>query len=736
MSQEPKERPHLVTERPPPGTAEPGPPPVSVRDEHPTFAEYVAILSEGRWLVAGAAAAVFLGALAWVVVAAPTYRSDVLIQVEDKKRALGALDELSAAFGEKSPAETEIEIVRSRTLVGTVVDQLGLDVSARPHRFPIVGRALSRLRGEDERIRVDRLEVPADLLDEPLELLAEGSGRYLLVGPRGEALAHGEVGRAASGGEGDRKVELFVSDLRGAPGARFDLVRRRRADVVAGLQRDLLIEEKGKKTGILVVALEGHDPVRTAAILDAIANTYLRQNVERRSAEAEKTLEFLEAQLPALKQNVDAAEAALNAYRLKRGSVDLSLETQAALNRAVEIEKALSELDLQRTELLHRFTESHPVIASLRQKGDRLRLEKAAVEERMKGLPEAESDSARLTRELKVATELYLMLLNRAQELKVVKSGTIGNVRILDTAVVPHRPVRPKKATTLFLGLLLGLAAGVGLAFARRGLTRGVDDPDQVEQRLGVPVYAVIPHSATQVHVSRDIRRRLAHAPLAVESPTDLAVESLRSLRTSLQFALVEARNNVITIGSPSPGVGKSFVAVNLAHVLAETGRRVLLVDADMRRGRLHPYFGMEREPGLSDVLTGLVSIDVALRRTNVENVHFLATGAVPPNPSEMLASQRFQALLDDVASRYDVVVADTPPILAVTDGALVGRLAGVNLLILRIARHPLREIALAAKRLAQNGVVLKGTVFNDVPARSASRGGSHYQYEYRSERA
>jgi tyrosine-protein kinase Etk/Wzc len=436
------------------------------------------------------------------------------------------------------------------------------------------------------------------------------------------------------------------------------------------------------------------------------------------------------------KELLDRSEAELSSYRLAKGSVDLSLETKGALDRAVEIDKALTEMSLQQTELRQRFTESHPSQAALRRKQEKLLAEKAAMERKLKLLPEAELESARLFRDVKTATELYFLLVNKAQELRVVKSGTIGNVRIIDMAVLPWAPVSPKKAPTLALSLLLGLALGVGFAFVRKALDQGVDDPEVVERATGVSVYATVPHSVRQDELVRQYRRdrTLARPVLAAHDKDDLAVEALRSLRTALQFSLLEARSNLLCVGGASPNAGKSFVATNLSWVLADAGKRVVLVDADLRKGRLHHYLGGDRNNGLSDVVAGVLPLEQALRPTQIAQLHFLPTGALPPNPLDLLGSERFRGVLDDLSLRYDLVLLDTPPILAVADGAVIARLAGVNMIVLRAGRHPVREIALAAKRYRQNGVVIHGAIMNDVKleARFSGTYAYHYQYEYK----
>jgi tyrosine-protein kinase Etk/Wzc len=719
----------------------------------PTLVDSVWTLIE-NWRLVGAmtGAALFLG-VAYAFLAPPTFRSDILLQAEDNQKTVPGLDDLQTMFSDKNLADTEIEIIRSRMLVGAVVDQVNLTIVARPRRFPVFGGAVARHYDGDgvaspilglarfawggERIIVTRLEVPEQLLDEKLLLTARDAGRWDLFGPDDELLASGEVGKAVSTPQKKGTVAVFVQALEARPGTTFRVIKRRRADVIDDLQDDLKILEKGKRTGIITVSLKGDDPVRLAAILDSVAQNYQRQNVERKSAEAATRLEFLEQQLPALKKNLDASEAVLNAYQLKNGTVDLSLETQAMLDRASEIEKTITELELSRSELRQRFTENHPALLSVREKSDKLRAERTSMESKMRTLPEQVVTFVRLTRDVKVASELYFTLLNKAEELRVVKAGNIGNVRILDAALLPYEPASPKKVLVLPLSLLLGLAAGVGLAFAKDTMDQALKDPDEIESATGMPIYASIPHSVREQELAKERSAEGVFGALALDDPSDLAMESLRSLRTSLQFALVEAPNNVITVGGSSPSVGKTFVSVNLAHVLANAGKRVLLVDADLRRGKLHRFFGGRRTPGLSECVAGQFSLQDVARKSDQPGLEVVATGKLPPNPSELLGTHAFKSFLAEASRQYDLVLVDVPPVLAVTDGAIIAAQAGVNLLVLRAGRHPTREIVAALKAFANAGVQVSGAVVNDVHSAVGSRYGRyaykyHYHYEYR----
>jgi tyrosine-protein kinase Etk/Wzc len=292
--------------------------------------------------------------------------------------------------------------------------------------------------------------------------------------------------------------------------------------------------------------------------------------------------------------------------------------------------------------------------------------------------------------------------------------------------------VRPKPALVLTLAVLLGLAGGVGVALALNALNRGVKDPDAIEVGTGLPVIATIPHSVAQRRLARRGRRGRLSA-LAVVDPEDAAVEDLRSLRTSVQFALLRAQSNVIAIGGLAPKAGKSFVSVNLAHLLAAAHGRVLLVDGDLRRGVLHRYFGVDAQPGLAEVVRGTAQLEDALRSAVAPNLDLLPAGGEVTNPAELLAGAPFQQTVSLLRERYKVVIVDTPPILSVTDSALVGRIAGVNLLVFRAGEHSAREISAALRRLVQNGVTVRGAILNDVrPSYGRYGRGRYRRYEIR----
>uniref|UniRef100_UPI003562815B GNVR domain-containing protein n=1 Tax=Thioalkalivibrio sp. TaxID=2093813 RepID=UPI003562815B len=641
-------------------------------------------LLAGKWLIVAVTLLVTLAAGFYAFVAAPVYKSDALLQVEKEPTAMPGLSEISELLATDASGSTEIEILRSRNILGKAVDDLNLTIKVRPEHFPVIGEALARRYGGSEPaeppaftgwfdgaryawggevIEVDRFEISGIFGERAWRLEALEDGRYRLL-DQGEQVLMGRVGKPAQASYDGGDLALFVSRLEARPGTRFALGTISRQRAVQELRSTLSVSEAGQETGILRLALEGTDPERIQNVLDSIANHYVRQNVERKSQEAQNMLDFIERQLPELRANLETAEARLNEYRQVSGTVDLSLEAQEALSKMTELEARVSQLEMKREELKEKYTPEHPAMQSLQRQMEGLSRERQELEAQLRHLPETEQEAVRLTRDVKVANELYLTMLNNGQELKVAKAGTVGNVRIIDTPIHPEEPIKPRRPLILALGVVLGGMLGVFVVLLRRLADRGVMDPEQVESETGYPVYASVLYSEAQGRLAKLMgRSKTSQAKLLARSqPADLAIESLRSLRTSLQFALMKADNNVIAISGPAPGVGKSFVSANFAAVLADAGKRVLLIDGDMRKGHLHQYFGEERRGGLSEVVGGTLPFSEAVRNVG-PSLDFLATGTLPPNPAELLMSPGFDELLNSASADYDLVLVDTPPI-------------------------------------------------------------------------
>lgn len=707
-----------------------------------------------RWLVVGIFLICALLGIAYALVAKPVYGTDLLMQVEDSpntsKNLLGNLSSLSSLVDVKTDAAADMEILRSRTLASQAVDSLHLNVFAQARYFPLIGSWIAAGKNElskpglfgyggyawgAEKIEVSRFEVPKSLDNQDFVLTATAPGYFSLRQSSHQIALEGEVGKELNLSIGEGAIVLKVAALAGNPGTRFILRQAPRMAVVAELQKSMTIVEKGKGSGILNITLVGSNPQQITSTLNAIGHDYVRQNIARKSEEAEQTLAFLDRKLPELRAELEQSENKYNQFRNSSSTINLGEESKLMLQQNVAAQTKLIELKQKREGLLVGFTNDHPAVAGINRQIADINDELQKYSMQIKRLPMLEQNLFRLNRDVKVNTDLYTALLNSAQQLRLVKAGKIGNVRIIDPALTPERPIKPHRLAIVLAAMAFGLFLGILCAFLRKHLFGGISDAYQIEKALGVSVFASIPHSKKQEQLYQKIREKSSSVSVLAQSvPTDVAVEGLRGLRTALQFSMLEARNNIVLVTGPTPGLGKSFVSVNFAVVLAAAGKKVLLIDGDLRKGYLHQYFGMERSKGLSDLITGSLDMDQVLRKNVLENVSFIATGDLPLKPSELLAHQNFGKLLETLAVDYDYVLIDTAPVLAVSDAIIAAEHAATVLLIARAEVTGTGAIKEALKRLSQAGISSKGVVLNDVKLRSSlygARDGRYRQANY-----
>ncbi|RAR59085.1 tyrosine-protein kinase Etk/Wzc [Onishia taeanensis] len=729
----------------------------------------LAIMLDNKWLILSVAFLFFLGGAVYAFMSKPVYRGDALVQIE-KRSSVNPLGDLKTVMGEeKKSSSVEVEILRSRMVLGRVVDQMNLDTIVVPHTLPLVGKYVQRKnisrpstssipalnkfleRYSDylpfsneieasvwggESINVGLFSVEDALRGRSLTLKSLGQDGYqLLLGD--ELLGKGVAGEKASFMEG--AIELRVAEMVAPEGAEFTLTKALRSVAIQSLASRLSVAETGSgfvgNAGMLRLTLTGTDREEIRRLLDAISENFLMQNVERQSAQVDQSLAFIDEQAPELRTQLSSAEDKLNEYRVKMDSVDLDSESQSVIAQLIDVEKKLSEVEFQEAEMAQRFTRNHPAYQALIRQKSFLRNERDRLNARVEKMPAAQQEVVRLTRDVEVTQAIYVNLINRYQELRLAKAGTIGNVRIIDSAQVSPSPITPKKMLIIMSATLLGATLSIGVVLLRAFVNRGVEVPEQLES-IGLPVYATVPLSDDQLKLVRKSRSHSRNGNvikgiLSAESPTDIAIEALRGLRTSLHFAMMESKNKCIMICGPSPEVGKSFVAMNLAAVCAQAGNRVLLIDADMRKGNIHKAFGGHSAEGLSDFLSGKVEWKKLVRDTSIEGLSYVSRGLVPPNPSELLMQDRFGSFLEDAGKDYDLIVIDTPPVLAVTDSVIVGKKTGTSLMVARYRHNSPKEIKLALRRFETSGVEVRGFILNALEGKARINYG-YYNYAYK----
>ncbi len=670
----------------------------------------------------------------------PIYEAQALLQIEGQKSNTStdpAFARMESLFSDPGETKTEIEIIGSNLVLGRTVESLALDIEAQPILLPVIGQALIRGKATAPQLEIQMFEIPDSLRGQPFQIVALKDGSFQWIAPDLSVLASGRPGDVLSASFTGLDLKLQVRRLYAKAGQKFHLGRKTIQRAIADLRPALFVIERGKAANtpatLLGLSLESPNPRKAALILNEILNQYLRQNAERRANTASKTRAILQEQLPLLKEKMEAAEARLNQFRSRSGSVDLSREADLALQQGSALGSQISALRQRKEDLLRTYKESSDVVATLNQQIQALENEQGHIESKVRSLPRTQQEVLRLSREVQVNTELYTALLNNIQNLQITMAGEVDKARIVDPAIPPLQPIRPNRTMVAAAFTLMGLFLGLGIVGLRKFLRRGLEDHRLIESRLGMPVFVTIPHSRAQEEHQQAVARRSGGLHLlSVANPDDLATESLRSLRIMMQFSLKDAPNGVIMVTGPSPSIGKSFVASNLAAVLAETGAKVLVVDGDLRRGSLHHYFGLKnRMGGLSEILSGRAEWHSSIHATEVQGLDVISSGILPPDPSELLLSERFSTFIEEVSKAYDFVIIDAPPLLSVSDATIIGTRVGTVLLLVKSGESSLDEIATCQKRFAKVGVHIQGCIFNDIKPRGFGYKNQYYRYAY-----
>jgi tyrosine-protein kinase Etk/Wzc len=710
---------------------------------------YFTTLYQSRWLIGSITTFVTVLALLYALVAKPVYEANLTIHVEEESpnASKNILSEASSLFETKKAAIAEMELLRSRMVISRAVDNLQLYIEAEPKYFPVAGFWIAnQAKGElsnpgilgwggwvwgGERINVAAFNVPEALQNREFTITAQSRQRYRFGGGGGAPAFDGIVGERYRVPTSDGSVELKIDRLYAGEGAKFSLRRMSRPGTVERIQTAMVITEQGKQSGVIAVSLQGESAKRINQLLSEIGREYMRQNLARKTEEAEKSLAFLNQELPILKRQLEQSEDKYNQFRNAHGTIDLREEARMSLQQAAAARNRRLDLIQKKTELLSRFTEDHPIVRGLDAQRQQVDAEIVAIDRRIGTLPVLEQDENRLTREIKVNTDLYTALSNTAQQLRLISVGRVSNVRMIDAPIAPEKALKPNRPLIVVVAAVTGLFLGALLAVGRKAMKGGIDAPEAIERMLRARVvYATIPHSLQQEKLTRKLRGEAVMLPLLAQAaPEDIAIESLRGFRAALQFSMPHFKNNIVMLAGPTRNLGKSFVAANFAAVVAASGKRVLLIDADLRNGLLHRYFGVGREQGLSKAITGATPVEHVIHRGVMENLDFIPTGALPPNRSEFLLHLNFGALLETVSANYDLVLLDPPPILAVADALIIGAHAGAVFILTRAGVTTEAEINESIKRLNHAGISPQGVLFNDM-APGIGRRDALYQSE------
>ena len=689
------------------------------------------VLSFNKYKIIASGSVGLLLAMVYLIVTSPVYEANALVQVEADKQNQILGDMQSLLGGASTKSDAEINLARSRMVLGRTVENLKTDEVITYKTLPVIGLFSQPEVKASSALGVNVFSVTPDYENEIFILTYHGGDKYTILVPEVKKKAaiaiDGEVGKLIS----YNGILLNVKNIKSASGQNFQLIKQSKLKAIEEIKNNLSIGDVGKDTGILAFNFVGTDKEKIQIVLNSVVRNYEHQDKEFGVLSAGRSLDFIEKQLPVIKASLRESEDKLNEFRHKNATLDLSLEAQSVMQNLTKIESELTSIDTKEAEVSELNTKDHPSYQAMIEKKKVLQKAKDDLVKRVAAMPQLQQDVIRLTRDVEIEQQVYMQLLNKQQEFSIMKASNAGNVRIVDTAVTLEEPIKPKKPLILLL-LTMGFAAIATLYFIIKSLfNRGVNGTEAFDQ-IGVDVLASIPLSLVQKNKEglfvKTNKKKNARTDflLAQNLPTDPAVEAIRALRTSVYFTLMDAKNNLLMVSGATSSVGKSFVSTNLAVVMAQSAKKVLLVDSDMRKGYVHEMLHQPIGSGLSDVLSGAMSFNEAIRTTEIEGLDFVSRGDVPVNPAELLMKANLETLLAEVSGRYDYVILDAPPIMAVTDAAILGQQAGTTIIVARYGLTTEQDIENCVVRFANSNVVVKGAILNGVE-KSAN---NYYAYE------
>lgn len=747
-------------------------------DDEIDLQDYVNVLIHRRKAFFITFLTIFSLVISYTFLMKPVYEATATLRLKDDKGKGTVLDELLQTSA--STVAQEIEIIKSRTNAEKVAKRLHLQINLTTEK----GNAAFKL-----------VDLSADSVAKTYFITITGPGSYRVQDMQKNSVGDGKNGLLFQ----NEKLTLLIDDLRGETGdrVRIDIVPFRTA--VNVMRENITAEENPKQTNIIKLSYKDTDPELARDVVNNLVQSYLEQTISFKAEEADRTVQFLEQQLEKVKQDLELAERNLEAFKRATGVIQLDTEVEALIQKLSDTEKEragitiqkkqaefsldslkdaasrdeayspvvfrqdpliagmagkMADLEIQKQALLNEYTITHPLVKTVQEQINELQKkirttydtslrnlvkqeedftrQLGIYEGRMKKLPSTERELARLTRFFKVNADIYTFLLQKREETNIAKASTISNIDIVDPAVAPEDPIKPKIPLYLILGFLSAGMFGMFAAFIKDYLDNTIKDADIVKRELDIPILALIPH----IPESEEGGDNEKHASLITHyEPKSSISEAFRSLRTSIHFSGISKKRQVMMVTSSLPYEGKSTIIGNLSIILSQTGAKVLLLDCDLRRPSMHKLYGHTKAPGLTELLAGDTNIEAIIHNTQIPGLDFISAGTTPPNPAELLGSDKMKNMLQAFREQYDVVLLDAPPVLAVTDALLLSSMTDMVFMVVELGRVPIKAAAHAREMLQSVGAPLAGVVLNDKSKEGLQKygyyGEKYYRYGY-----
>ena len=694
----------------------------------------------------------------YLISKAPTYEAATLLEVSDTGKL--ANDGQPELWRPQKDLKEEANILRSRKVLNPIVEQYNLRTSVEPKKIPVLGDVTERVPAladwisslgfaksyawNETALEVAQFSVPREWEDEGLTLTVLEDNQYSLQRDGLSVIDQASVGENIVVDLSPyQPLQLMVAEIVAPEGVEFALTKHSLQTTISDLSSNLITETSDAKSSMINIKLRGEDPQETADLVNSIAQEYssVKLNTETRDADAK--LEFYRESFPQVEANYLAAQEALADYRKKTGSYSRQVQTDTAIRQMERLDAQISDLQIELDQKQSRYTIDHPDIKRLTKDIEKIRAERRRYSGRVVSAPEVERQLSVLQNDVDRTTEIYNETVDALNKLERDQKAFVSQVSLWDPALTPRKPISPNPLLAMVGGTLATLFLYMLYLTLRSALSTVIADQESLERASGLPVFMNIPKSGAQKRLGNaatvDPRRLLPGASssskelapansnvLALSKPEDYSIENLRGLRSMLEDVMDGAANNVLMITSPLPSMGKSFVSMNLAVLLAQAGKRVLLIDADYQRGQLHKQLGLSMGPGLPEVVRGKSELKETVKPTSVQNLYCIPRGFMGGEVGrEMPSDKEFGAFMQVVAPRFDIAIIDTPPVLSVATAASLGKHAGSSIMVIKEGEVKEPQLTEALKRLSFSGVRVNGCILNGSSAPTPR----HYAY-------
>lgn len=667
-------------------------------------------------------------AATYIKVAKKTYSVDAKVQMIDNKQnglaglnsqlaALGSLAGMSlGSLGNQQSIQTEIEILQSRSILAKTIQDLNLDIQIQPEQS-LLNKLLStdqfqtnytidevQVKNHKAKFSIHQFNIPKQYLDQNLILNFHGQSFNLILEKTGLEVFKGTVNQKTESNTLKTAWAIDITSQQPLEG-RYIVQKQSILTAVKTISLNLKAAELGKQTGIITINYEGTDKAHIIKVLNHILEIYQELNLATKSAEKEKTLSFLNQQLPELKNNLEQAERKFNAFRETHGTIDIQQESALYLKQSVELETQKVQLEQKQAELAAQYTPQHPMMQEINAQIGVFNKKINELNGALKKLPNTQSQYLQYYRDVQVQTQLYTSLLGTYQSLSLAKAGETGNLRVLDYPVEPTKPIKPRKLIILILSMFVGGFIGVLIALMRNMLKTGVRNRDDIEQVSGIKTYVELPKIVQK-----------GNKPL----------QTLKTFIPTLTFKLQQRQHNVTLISSIVPDQNQNIIVQHLGLYLSQTGKKVLLIDSDLYRGQLNQLFNSSTKSGLSEYLRGQANLDQVIVNTTSPNLSLIVRGQSSDEISISSHQTQIAQLIQQVRAQYDYIILSAAPVLATSDSLTLAQFTGFNLCLVQYGQTQLKDIELAKSYFENAGLEIDGLILDQVPAYQTKQ----YQYQ------